>query len=186
MFQPKRLALESVVLLKNENSILPLDKSKIKSIAVIGPLSDSVQWDLYGGTPLPNPVTPVAGDQGRGGSGTCEKKVNYASYDTPPNGEDDALKAASQSDVAVVVIGNDPTCGEEAHAWYNSPCNGGGITLPCTLASDGRDGRDRESIDLAQEQIVKQVFIKNPKTIVLLIASFPFAINWSEAMFQRS
>jgi hypothetical protein len=34
----RRLALESVVLLKNENNILPLDKNKIKSIAVIGPL----------------------------------------------------------------------------------------------------------------------------------------------------
>jgi beta-glucosidase len=48
------------------------------------------------------------------------------------------------------------------------------------VRSDGREGRDREIIDLAQEQIAKQVLIKNPKTIVLLIASFPFAINWSE------
>ena len=63
--------------------------------------------------------------------------------------------------------------------------NGGGITLPCTVPSDGREGRDRESIDLAQEQIVKQVFIKNPKTIVLLISSFPFAINWSAGECSR-
>ena len=81
-----------------------------------------------------------------------------------------------------MVIGNDPTCGpDEAHEWYDSPGEGGGITLPCTVRSDGREGRDREIIDLAQEQIAKQVLIKNPKTIVLLIASFPFAINWSEA-----
>ena len=172
----KRLALESVVLLKNENNILPLDKSKIKSIAVIGPLADSVHWDWYGGTP-PYAVTPLQGIKDLVGP---DVKVNYAAYDTQA-GEDDAMKAASQSDVAVVVIGNDPTCGDEAHGWYNSPGHGGGITLPCTVPSDGREGRDRESIDLAQEQIAKQVLIKNPKTIVLLISSFPFAINWSAA-----
>ena len=172
----KKLALESVVLLKNENSILPLDKDKIKSIAVIGPLADSVHWDWYGGTP-PYAVTPLQGIKDEVGPNV---KVNYAAYDTQA-GEDDAMNAAKNSDVAIVVIGNDPTCGDEAHAWYNSPGNGGGITLPCTVPSDGREGRDRESIDLAQEQLVKQVFIKNPKTIVLLISSFPFAINWTEA-----
>src|ERR1700722_505461 len=172
----RKLALESVVLLKNENSILPLDKDKIKSIAVIGPLADSVHWDWYGGTP-PYTVTPLQGIKDEVGPNV---KVNYAVYDTQA-GEMDALNAAKNSDVAVVVIGNDPTCGDEAHSWYNSPGNGGGITLPCTVPSDGREGRDRESIDLAQEQLVKQVFIKNPKTIVLLIASFPFAINWTEA-----
>jgi beta-glucosidase len=172
----RQLALESVVLLKNTNSILPLDKSKIKSIAVIGPLADVVHWDWYGGTP-PYAVTPLQGIKNLVGP---DVKVNYAAYDTQA-GEDDAMKAATESDVAVVVIGNDPTCGDEAHAWYNSPGNGGGITLPCTVPSDGREGRDRESIDLAQEQIAKQVLIKNPKTIVLLISSFPFAINWSEA-----
>ncbi|MGD0154754.1 MAG: glycoside hydrolase family 3 C-terminal domain-containing protein [Terracidiphilus sp.] len=173
----RRIALESVVLLKNANNLLPLDKSKIKSIAVIGPLTDSVHWDWYGGTP-PYTVTPLQGIRDEVGPGV---KVNYAAYDTP-DGEADAMKAASESDAAVVVIGNDPTCGpDEAHEWYDSPGEGGGITLPCTVRSDGREGRDREIIDLAQEQIAKQVLIKNPKTIVLLIASFPFAINWSEA-----
>ena len=107
-------------------------------------------------------------------------KVNFAAYDTP-DGEDAALKAASESDVAVVVVGNDPTCGDQAHAWYSTPTEGGGITLPCTVPSDGREGRDRETMDLYQEQIIKQVFIKNPKTVVMLIASFPFTINWTEA-----
>ena len=41
----RQMALESVVLLKNENNFLPLDKNKIKSIAVIGPLADVVYWD---------------------------------------------------------------------------------------------------------------------------------------------
>ncbi len=172
----QKMALESVVLLKNQADFLPLDKSKIKSIAVIGPLANVVHWDWYGGTP-PYAITPLQGIQNEVGPNV---KVNYVAYDTP-DGEDAALKAASESDVALVVVGNDPTCGDEAHAWYSTPAEGGGITLPCTVPSDGREGRDRETMDLYQEQIVKQVFIKNPKTVVMLIASFPFTINWSQA-----
>ncbi|HEX3986282.1 MAG TPA: glycoside hydrolase family 3 C-terminal domain-containing protein [Acidobacteriaceae bacterium] len=172
----QKLAVESVVLLKNQDNFLPLDKNEIKSIAVIGPLADVVHWDWYGGTP-PYTITPLQGIRNEVGPGV---KVNYAAYDTP-DGEDAALKAASASDVAIVVIGNNPTCGDEGHSWYGTPTEGGGITLPCTVPSDGREGRDRESIDLAQEQIVKQVMIKNPHTVLMLIASFPFAINWSQA-----
>lgn len=172
----QKLAVESVVLLRNQDNFLPLDKNKIKSIAVIGPLADVVHWDWYGGTP-PYTVTPLQGIRNEVGPGV---KVNYADYDTP-DGEGAALKAASESDVAVVVIGNNPTCGDEGHSWYSTPTEGGGITLPCTVPSDGREGRDRESMDLAQEQIVKQVMIKNPHTVLMLITSFPFTINWSEA-----
>jgi beta-glucosidase len=172
----QKMALESVVLLKNKDNFLPLDKSKVRSIAVIGPLANVVHWDWYGGTP-PYSVTPLQGIEKEVGENV---KVNFAAYDTP-DGEDAALQAASESDVAVVVVGNNPTCGDEGRAWYNTPTEGGGITLPCTVPSDGREGRDRETMDLYQEQIVKQVFIKNPKTVVLLITSFPFTINWTEA-----
>ena len=173
----RRMALESVVLLKNENNFLPLDKTKIKSIAVIGPLADSVHWDWYGGIP-PYAVTPLDGIKAEVGPNV---KVNYAPDDTM-DGEPAALKAASESDVAVVVVGNNPTCGPDMdHAWYGTPEEGGGITLPCTVPSDGREGRDRESMTLYQEQLIKQVFIKNPKTVVMLITSFPFTVNWTEA-----
>jgi beta-glucosidase len=172
----RKMALESVVLLKNENHFLPLDPSTIKSIAVIGPLADVVHWDWYGGTP-PYAITPLKGIQDEVGS---EVKVNFAAYDTP-DGEDAAMKAVSESDVTVVVVGNNPTCGDQAHQWYNTPTEGGGITLPCTVPSDGREGRDRETIDLYQEQIIKQVMVKNPKTVVMLVSSFPFDINWTQA-----
>ena len=167
----QKLALESVVLLKNSNSFLPLKKDSIKSIAVIGPLADSVHWDWYGGTP-PYAITPLQGIKDEVGPNV---KVNYAA-DEIGNA---AIKAAQSSDVAVVVVGNDPTCGPDmAHDWHNTPEGGG--TLPCTVPSDGREGRDREVITLAQEQLVKQVYAVNPKTVVILVSSFPFAINWSQ------
>ncbi len=166
----QKLALESVVLLKNSNSFLPLKKDAIKSIAVIGPLADSVHWDWYGGTP-PYAVTPLQGIKDLVGP---DVKVNYAADET----DSAATRAAQSSDVAVVVVGNDPTCGDMAHQWHNTPDGGG--TLPCSVASDGREGRDRESITLAEEQLVKQVYDVNPKTVVVLVSSFPFAINWTE------
>lgn len=169
----RQVALESVVLLKNDKNFLPLDKKSIKSIAVIGPLADSVHWDWYGGTP-PYVVTPLQGIKDAAGPNVT---VNYAA-DELGNA---AIKAAKKSDVAVVVVGNDPTCGPDmAHDWYNA-YEGGGVTLPCTVPSDGREGRDRESIDLYQEQLIKQVYIANPKTVVILVSSFPFAINWTQA-----
>ena len=168
----EKMALESVVLLKDADSFLPLHKDSIKSIAVIGPLADSVHWDWYGGTP-PHAITPLEGIRNAVGPNV---KVNYAA-DEIGNA---AVHAAQTSDVAVVVVGNDPTCGPDmAHDWHNSPDGGG--TLPCTVPSDGREGRDREVITLAQEQLIKQVYAVNPKTVVVLVSSFPFAINWTQA-----
>ena len=168
----KRMALESVVLLKNGNGFLPLKKEAIKSIAVIGPLADSVHWDWYGGLPTYT-VTPLEGIKAEVGP---DVKVNYAESELG----NAAIDAAKSSDVAVVVIGNDPTCGPDmAHDWHDSVDGGG--TIACTVPSDGREGRDREIITLAQEQLVKQVYAFNPRTVVILISSFPFAINWSQA-----
>src|SRR5665213_305755 len=168
----EKMALESVVLLKNADGFLPLKKKSIKSIAVIGPLADSVHWDWYGGTP-PHAITPLDGIKNLVGP---DVKVNYAA-DEIGNA---AVKAAQTSDVAVVVVGNDPTCGPDmSRDWHNSPDGGG--TLPCTVPSDGREGRDREVITLAQEQLIKQVYAVNPKTVVILVSSFSYAINWTQS-----
>ena len=169
----RQVALESVVLLKNDRNFLPLDKKSLKSIAVIGLLADSVHWDWYGGTP-PYTVTPLQGIKEELGPNVT---VNSAANELG----NAAVNAARRSDVAVVVVGNDPTCGPDMrHDWYNSS-EGGGVTLPCTVPSDGREGRDRETIDLYQEQLIKQVYTANPKTVVILVSSFPFAINWTQA-----
>jgi len=168
----KKLALESVVLLKNENAFLPLKRDAIKSIAVIGPLANSVHWDWYGGTP-PYTVTPLQGIQAAVGPGV---KVTYAESEAGHA----AVDAAKEADVAVVVVGNDPTCGPDMGKDWAGTVDGGG-TLACTVPSDGREGRDRESITLEQEQLVKQVYDVKPKMVVVLVSSFPYAINWSQA-----
>ncbi|MDF2484770.1 MAG: beta-glucosidase, partial [Herbinix sp.] len=56
--QSYQLALESAVLLKNEHKILPVDISKVKSIAVIGPNADEIYHQLGDYTP------PIRAEEG--------------------------------------------------------------------------------------------------------------------------
>ena len=50
----------------------------------------------------------------------------------------------------------------------------------CRDCNNGKEAVDRESITLEEEDLIKLVHQANPKTIVGLISSFPYAINWSE------
>ena len=63
-FAALETARKSMVLLKNENNILPLDKNKIKKIAVIGSSADDLEVLLgnYNGYPE-QPITPLKGLQ---------------------------------------------------------------------------------------------------------------------------
>src|SRR6202012_1313895 len=98
---------------------------------------------------------------------------------TAENNIEDAIRAAKSSDVAVVVVGNDPMCGATSPAGAFNPDSS---TKPCADPGEGREGRDREKLDLppAQEDLIRQVRAANPKTVVVLIASFPFAITWEQ------
>ena len=64
----RRTADEAAVLLKNDGHALPLDPSTTKSVAVIGPLENTVYSDWYGGNP-PYRVTALDGIRERLGSG---------------------------------------------------------------------------------------------------------------------
>lgn len=48
------------------------------------------------------------------------------------------------------------------------------------MPSDGREAVDRKSLTLPDEDLLKQVFKANPNTILVLVSSFPYAINWSQ------
>jgi beta-glucosidase len=160
----KALALlttqKSIVLLKNSANLLPLDKKKLKSIAVIGPRSNEVLLDWYSGTP-PYAISPLEGIKDAAGESV---KVNHALN----NDAGAAVKAARDSDVAIVCVGNHPNGGFDT-VWAR-------VSVP----SEGREAVDRQSITLEQEELIKTVFEANPKTIVVLISSFPYAINWTQ------
>jgi beta-glucosidase len=149
---------ESIVLLKNEKNTLPLNRSKLKTIAVIGPWIDNVQLDWYSGTPL-YAVSILDGMREAAGR---EIKLLYTDGSNPT----ETAKLAKQADVAIVVVGNHPTCNQ---GWDK-----------CPVASNGKEDVDRKTIVLEQEDLVKQVYVANPNTIEVLRSSFPYAINWSQ------
>jgi beta-glucosidase len=159
----RKITQESIVLLKNvpvKNSqpLLPLDRTKLGSLAVIGPYADQVALDWYSGTP-PYAVSPLDGIKNKLGAG-----IKLAFVHDNSSGE--AVKIACAADVAIVVVGNHPTCNA---GWAK-----------CPLPSDGKEAIDRKLIALEQEELVKQVLAVNPRTVVVLISSFPFAIQWTE------
>ncbi len=164
----RSLALESIVLLKNAGAALPLRKGALKSIAVIGPMADVIHWDWYGGTP-PHAITPLQGIRDAAGPGVT---VTYAANDEGGA----AVTAARSSDVAIVLVGNDPKCGPDMGSQWTRDGN----TNPCADPGEGREGRDRETLALAQEELVRKVHAANPRTIMVLVSSFPYTITWSQ------
>ncbi|WP_433975758.1 glycoside hydrolase family 3 C-terminal domain-containing protein [Tunturiibacter lichenicola] len=153
----RQVTAESIVLLKNEGGTLPLDSAKTGSIAVIGPWADTVALDWYSGTP-PLAVTPFQGIRQR----AAHDIVSFS------DGKDMSAAAAlaAKSQVAVVIVGNHPTC----NAGWNV----------CALPSEGKEAIDRKSLTLEDEELVKQVVAANPHTIVVLQTSFPYATVWTQ------
>ena len=151
---------ESVVLLKNTGNFLPLDKAVFKSIAVIGPRGNEVVRDWYGSTPAYT-VTPLAGISNKVGPAV---NVQFADGKDVTN----AVALAKSSDLVILCVGNSP--------------NAGGAWMRVNDDSEGREGLDRVNITLGsgQEELARQVFAANPKTVVVLISSFPYAINWEQ------
>ncbi|MEO3851360.1 glycoside hydrolase family 3 C-terminal domain-containing protein [Streptomyces sp. B8F3] len=64
----RRTAAEAVVLLKNDRGALPLDARKLRKVAVVGPLADTLYTDWYSGS-LPYAITPLQGITDRLGAG---------------------------------------------------------------------------------------------------------------------
>jgi beta-glucosidase len=150
---------KSIVLLKNDNMLLPIQKDKIKSVAVIGPSANSVISDWYSGTP-PYRISIFDGIKNAWGN---DLVIRFAAS----NKADSAVIAARQSDIAIVCIGNDPL--SHGLGWGQN-----------FVPSDGREDVDRQAITTEQEDLVKLVMAANPKTILVMVSSFPYAINWSK------
>ena len=149
---------KSIVLLKNEGNLLPLQKENLKTIAVIGNNADHVFLDWYSGTP-PYTITPLEGIKNKAGN---HVEILF----TPNNTDGLAVAYAKKADVVIVLVGNHPTCDA---GWAK-----------CPKPSNGKESVDRQSLTLEEEDLIKLVFQANPKTVVGLISSFPYAINWTQ------
>lgn len=151
----REATLKSVVLLKNKDHLLPLDRHKIKKIAVIGQRATEVLQDWYAGKPF---YTVNVLDAIREEAGS-DIEVRYVKT----NRMDSARTVAAWADVAIVCVGNHPTCNA---GWEQAP-----------VISEGKEAVDRQSLQLDQEDLLLQIAQTNPNTIGVLISSFPYAIN---------
>ena len=170
----RQLALEvarqSLVLLKNQDNRLPLDKNALKSIAVIGPNADDllVLTGNYMGTPA-EPVTVLAGIRALV---TPETQVNYAKgcnlIGTSETGFEEAIQAAKASEVAILAMGLAQQLeGEQGQQEGNPP----GVT------SMG----DRTSLSLPpiQEKLLQAIHATGTPVILVLLNGSAVAVNWA-------
>lgn len=149
---------KSIVLLKNDRGLLPLDKNKIKSIAIVGPRSDAVYEDWYSGT-SPYTVSPLEGIKNKLDPNMAVSHTTNANL---------AIAMAKSSETVIVCVGNNPT-GNLGWKKVDGP-------------SEGREAVDREniSLDTAQEGLIKRLYKVNPNIVLVLVSSFPYSINWEQ------
>lgn len=174
-----KAAQEVVVLLKNENNLLPLDLSKLKTIAVIGPNAEGLHLGGYSRLPS-HSVTILQGIQQRVGNkakviyaqgcqftnkhqdwqGWFDNDVGLVDPATQADKIKEAVEAARKSDVAILVVGENESSNREAWA-------------------ENHRG-DRDSLDLlgAQNDLVKAVVETGKPVVVLLINGRPLSINY--------
>ena len=176
-----RVAERSIVLLKNEKNLLPLDLKKLKTIAVIGPNAADVHLGGYSRDPGPgNQIGVLDGIKKRvpdtvkvlyseGCKITTGKQGWAAWYENKveqpdPKTEVETIRAAAaiakRSDVAIVVVGENESTNREA--WSEQHLG------------------DRDSLDLlgSQEALVRAVVETGTPTVVLLINGRPLSINY--------
>ena len=156
------MAKKAIILLKNDNNVLPLDMSKIKSLAVIGPNAHEERpkkgtYSLlggYSGLP-PYYVSALDGIKAKVGD---KVKINYAKgcdlLSNSKAGFPAAIAAAKKSDAVVLVIGGSRRTGGE--------------------------GVDRDDLDLygVQKELVKAIHKTGKPVVAVLINGRPLSINY--------
>jgi len=158
-------ATEGIVLLKNSGALLPLAAKKIHSIAVIGP-NAGVARTGGGGSSLVRPKQAITPEEGVRAAAGADLKVTYA-LGVGMEGENpeqdgtearaklrkEAVDAAAQSDVAIVVVGRYPKLEAESF--------------------------DVATMDLpaGQDELIEAVEAANPRTIVVLNTGDPVTMT---------
>ncbi len=166
------MARQSLVLLKNDKNILPLDIQQTKKILVAGPLATATKYLIsrYGPSNLSTPTVFDGIKNYAGGRATvsfskgCEvTDANWPESEIIPtaltNDEqkaiDDAVKQARESDVVIAVLGEDDDQVGEAKSRT-------GLDLP---------GR--------QEKLLEALQATGKPVILVLINGQPLTVNWA-------
>ncbi|MDD2285306.1 MAG: glycoside hydrolase family 3 N-terminal domain-containing protein [Paludibacter sp.] len=169
----KQISREVLVLLKNENHLLPLDKSKINTVLVTGPLAAQANHSIsrYGPSNI-DVVSVLKGMRNYAGNklsvfyteGCKTVNENWPETEIIPEmltdeekaSIDDATELAAQSDVIIAVLGeNERLVGESLSRT--------GLDLP---------GR--------QQQLLQALYETGKPVVLVLINGRPLTINWAD------
>ena len=163
-------ARESIVLLKNEGGVLPLDRERVRRVAVIGPNADDRLNQLGDYVPSVVPqhvVTVLEGVRTAVPGATVEYVRGCDVVGTKVNEIEKARQAAARSDAAIVVVGE--------NEWQKQ--EGG---RPLGTSGEGRDVATLELTGL-QEDLVRAVVAAGKPTVVVLVNGRPLATRWIAA-----
>lgn len=172
----RRAAQKSIVLLKNERGVLPLNRAKLKTIAVIGPNAAKCHLGGYSDNPGKT-VSILEGIEAKAGPGVkvvyaegCKITKDggdwYADKVEPGDPAEDArliaraVEVAKGADVAILVVGGNESTSREA--WSTTHLG------------------DRDNIEMVgrQNDLVKAVAATGTPAVVFLINGRPLAIEW--------
>lgn len=160
----RQAARQSLVLMKNDDGLLPLDKASLRNIAVIGPNADArdILLGNYFGTPT-RQVTILQGIQNAVGD-SCRvwhaRGCEHASPRTEPCAEDDdrfaeAVAVAERCDAVVLCLGLSPSMEGEAGDAFNADAGGDKLRL---------------ELPAPQETLVRKIAATGKPVVVLMVA----------------
>lgn len=171
-----RAAHEAIMLLKNQNNLLPLDLSKTKRIAVIGPNAADVHLGGYSGEPgrgvsVLQAIKEKVGSKAEvlyaEGCRITESKPDWNSDKVIPADPEldkkriaEAVATMQKADVGIVVVGeNEQTVRE---AWAETHLG------------------DRDDLNLLgrQDELVRQLLATGKPVVVVLLHGRPNSINF--------
>lgn len=150
-------AKRSIVLLKNDGSLLPLKKD-IKKIAVIGPLAESTKDPLGPWATVGNPDDVITVVEGLKKIVSSQTKILYSKGcevdSNSTDGFQDAIKTAEESDVVILCLGESREMSGEASC--------------------------RSSLDLpgVQEKLVEEIYKTGKPVVVVLMNGRPLSVQW--------
>lgn len=167
----QQIAEESIVLLKNSGDLLPLDKKKIKSLAVIGPNADKVQFGDYSitknndyGTTILEGIRNYVGE---------ELNVNYAEgcgiTSLSKDGFDEAIRLAAESDVVVLVLGGTSVI-------YSGIGWGDPNSKEVNTCGEGYD-RNELNFPGVQPELLRQIAALGKPVVLVMLNGRPYTIG---------
>jgi beta-glucosidase len=182
----RQVAQESLVLLKNEQNLLPLAKT-LQRIAVIGPNADNGYNQLGDYTapqPESNVVTVLEGIRAKIPAAQVTYAKGCAIRDTASANIAEAVAAARRAQVAVVVLG-----GSSARDFKTEYQTTGAATVQAAAGAqqlsdmESGEGYDRATLDLLgrQQQLLQAVVATGTPVVVVLIKGRPLNLNWMAA-----